>query len=92
MREERYPIDLSRAQFEAISPLLESVSKKIKPREVDWFEVGCALLTVLRGGNSVEEVAQGFSKVEHGQFVLCTVEESGQATSQRIGAGIEATG
>ena len=92
MREDAYPIDLSRAQFEVIRPLLECIRKKTKPREVDWFEVGCALLTVLRGGNSVEEVAQGFSKVEHGQFVLCTVEESGQATSQRMGAGAEATG
>ena len=50
MREEAYPIDISGAQFEAIRPLLESVRKKIKPREVDGFEVGCALLTVLRGG------------------------------------------
>ena len=62
MREEIDPSDISRAQFEAISPLLESVRKKTKPREVDLFEVGCALLTVLRGGIQGRRLPKDFPK------------------------------
>ena len=62
MREERYPSDISRAQFEVIRPLLESVRKKTKPREVDLFEVGCALLYVLRGGIQWRMLPKDFPK------------------------------
>jgi len=53
---------MSSTQFEAISPLLENVRKKTKPREVDGFEVGCALLTVLRGGIQGRRLPQDFPK------------------------------
>jgi transposase len=62
MREETYPSDISRAQFEAIRPLLESVRKKTKPREVDLYEVWCALLYLLKGGIQWRMMPKDFPK------------------------------
>ncbi len=62
MREETYPSDISRAQFEAISPLLESVRKKTKPRGVDLFEDWCALLYLLKGGIQWRMLPKDFPK------------------------------
>lgn len=42
-----YPSDISRVQFEAIRPLLESARKRTRPREVDLYDVFCAVLYVL---------------------------------------------
>jgi hypothetical protein len=62
MKEEAYPIDISRAQFEVIRSLLESIRKKTKPREVDLFVVGCALLYVLKGGLQWRRLPKDFPK------------------------------
>ena len=53
---------MDRTQFEAIKPLLKSLRKKTKPREVDLFEVGCALLTVLKGCIQGRRLPQDFPK------------------------------
>ena len=45
-----YPSDISREQFEAIKPLLESARKKTSPRRVDLYDVFCAVLYLLRSG------------------------------------------
>jgi len=45
-----YPSDISREQFEAIRPLLESARKKTKPRTLDLYEVFNALLYVVKTG------------------------------------------
>ena len=45
-----YPSDISREQFEAIKPLLESARRKTSPRRVDLYEVFCAVLYLLRSG------------------------------------------
>ena len=45
-----YPSDVSREQFEAIKPLLESARRKTSPRRVDLYEVFCAVLYLLRSG------------------------------------------
>ena len=44
----QYPSDISREQFEIIKPILESARKKTKPREVDLYEVFCAVLYILK--------------------------------------------
>ena len=36
-----YPSDISRKQFEQISPILENARKKTKPRTVDLYDVFC---------------------------------------------------
>ncbi len=46
----KYPSDISRDQFEQIRELLEGARKKTRPREVDLYEVFCAVLYLLRSG------------------------------------------
>lgn len=41
---------MSREQFEKIRPILESARKRTKPREVDLYEVFCAVLYLLKSG------------------------------------------
>ena len=50
MSETRYPSDITRNQFETISPLLESFRRKTKPRTFDLYDVFCGILYVLRSG------------------------------------------
>ena len=38
-----YPSDIDREQFNKIKPLLESARKKIRPREVDLYDVICGI-------------------------------------------------
>ena len=45
-----YPSSISRQQFAIISPILESVRKKTKPRTVDLYDVFCGVLYVLKSG------------------------------------------
>jgi transposase len=45
-----YPSDISRAQFEAIRSMLESARHKTSPREVDLYDVFCAILYLLKNG------------------------------------------
>jgi transposase len=44
----QYPSDISREQFAEIEWLLLSARKKTKPRQVDLYDVFCALLYVLK--------------------------------------------
>jgi transposase len=50
MRKKKYPSDISREQFEKIRPILERARKTTKPREVDLYEVFCAVLYLLKSG------------------------------------------
>ena len=45
-----YPSDISRAQFARILPMLESASRRTKPRTVDLYDVFCGVLYLLKGG------------------------------------------
>lgn len=46
----KYQSDISREQFEHIRVLLESSSKRTKPRTVELYEVFCAVLYLLKSG------------------------------------------
>jgi len=50
MERKRYGSDLTREQYEAIRPLLEDARKKTRPRQVDLYDVLCAILYVLKEG------------------------------------------
>ncbi len=50
MRKKAYPSDITREQFEQIRPLLESARKRTKPTTVDFYEVFCAILYLLKSG------------------------------------------
>lgn len=62
MRSKKYPSDLTRDQFLQISPLLESVRRKTKPRTVDLYEVFCAVLYLLRSGCQWRALPSDFPK------------------------------
>lgn len=61
MREE-YPSDISREQFEKIRPILEGARKKTKPREVDLYEVFCAVLYILKSACQWRMLPSDFPK------------------------------
>ena len=44
----RYPSDISREQFAEIEPLLLSARKRTRPRELDLYDVFCAVLYLLK--------------------------------------------
>jgi len=43
-----YPSDISREQFEIIRPMLESARKVTHPREIDLYDIFCAVLYILK--------------------------------------------
>ena len=43
-----YPSDISREQFSKIEPLLSSIRKVTRPRELDLYDVFCAILYLLK--------------------------------------------
>jgi transposase len=43
-----YPSDITPEQFEIIRPHLESFKKTTKPRELDLYDIFCAILYVLK--------------------------------------------
>jgi transposase len=45
-----YPSDITRRQFEAIRPILESARKRTRPKKVDLYDVFCAVLYLLKSG------------------------------------------
>lgn len=48
MSRKRYPSDISREQFEPIRALLEGARQKGRPRQVDLYDVFCAILYLLK--------------------------------------------
>jgi transposase len=70
----KYPSDVSRKQFEQIRPLLESARKRTRPREVDLYEVFCAVLYLLKSGCQWRMLPEGFPKwrTVHSYFQLWT--------------------
>lgn len=50
MERRSYRSDITREQYEQVRPLLENAKKKTRPRQVDLYEVLCAILYVLKEG------------------------------------------
>jgi transposase len=57
-----YPSDISREQFEQIRELLESARKKTRPRQVDLYDVFCAVLYLLKIGCQWRMLPSDFPK------------------------------
>lgn len=57
-----YASDVSRERFEKIRPLLETAREKTKPREVDLYEVFCAILYLLKSGCQWRMLPSDFPK------------------------------
>ena len=47
---DKYPSDITRAQFSIIKPILESSRKRTSPRTVDLYDVFCGILYLLKSG------------------------------------------
>ena len=58
----RYPSDISKKQFEMIQPLLEGARKKTKPRQINLYDVLCAVLYVLKSGCQWRMLPSDFPK------------------------------
>lgn len=58
----RYPSDISREKFELIREDLENFKQKTKPRQVDLYEVFCAVLYVLKSGCQWRMLPSDFPK------------------------------
>ena len=43
-----YPSDVTREQFDIVRPILEAVKKRTRPREVELYEIFCAVLYLLK--------------------------------------------
>ena len=59
---QKYPSDISREQFEPILPILESSRKTTKPRNVDLYDVFCAVLYLLKSGCQWRMIPKDFPK------------------------------
>jgi transposase len=57
-----YPSDISREQFEAIREALEAARKITKPRQVDLYDIFCAILYVLKSGCQWNMLPKDFPK------------------------------
>ena len=57
-----YPSDITREQFALISKDLEGVKKTTRPREIDLYEVFCAILYLLKEGVSWRAIPHDFPK------------------------------
>jgi len=60
--QEPYPSDITREQFSQISRDLESVKKTTRPREVDLYEIFCAILYLLKEGISWRAMPHDYPK------------------------------
>jgi transposase len=57
-----YPSDITREEFEVIRYLLESATKATHPREIDIYDVFCAVLYRLREGCRWRSLPRDFPK------------------------------
>lgn len=57
-----YPSDITREQFEAIRPQLEAFKKITKPRQIDLYDVFCAVLYVLTSASQWRMLPSDYPK------------------------------
>ena len=65
-----YPSDISREQFAPLLPLLESARKRTAPRQVDLYDVFCAILYLQRTGCSWRALPGRFPQMAYRAFLL----------------------
>ncbi|MFT8744502.1 MAG: IS5 family transposase [Lentilactobacillus hilgardii] len=57
-----YPSNITRQQFEVIRPELENFHQRTKPRQVDLYDVFCAILYILKNGSQWRALPHDFPK------------------------------
>ena len=86
MRKKTYPSDVTREQFDRIRPLLEGARKQTRPRQVDLYDVFCAVLYLLRTGCQWRALPSDFPKwrTVHAYFTIWReVDEEGKSLLER---------
>ena len=58
-----YSSDITREQFETIRGDLEEMKKRTKPRQVDLYEIFCAILYLLKSGCTWRDIPGDFPKM-----------------------------
>ena len=82
-----YPSEITREQFELVRKELESIKKKTKPREVDLYDVFCAVLYVIKGGIQWRMLPSDFPNWELVYYyfrIWSETDETGTSTLDRI--------
>lgn len=98
MGRKRYPSDISREQFEPIRGLLEGARQKRRPRQVDLYDVFCAILYLLKNAavwralpsdfpapSTVRHYFDQWSRIENGESMSLlsqALKKSGGARTQ----------
>jgi transposase len=62
---EKYPSDITREQFELIRHDLENVNRTTRPREIDLYEVFCAILYLLKNACTWRAIPHDFPDYRH---------------------------
>lgn len=103
MNRKRYSSDISRQQFEPIRELLEGARQKRRPRQVDLYDVFCAILYLLKNAtvwralpsdfpapSTVRHYFDQWSRVREGEstsLLAQALKKSGGARTQEQRAG-----
>lgn len=98
MGRKRYPSDISREQFEPIRALLEGARQQRRPRQVDLYDVFCAILYLLKNAavwralpsdfpapSTVRHYFDQWSRIENGEsmsLLAQALKKSGGARTQ----------
>jgi transposase len=77
-----YPSDISREQFSKIEPLLSSTRKVTRPRELDLYDVFCAILYLLKTACQWRMLPKDFAKWRsvHSYFQLWSEKPNDQSS------------
>lgn len=77
-----YPSDISREQFSKIEPLLLSARKVTRPRELDLYDVFCAILYLLKTACQWRMLPKDFPKWRsvHAYFQLWSERQNDQSS------------
>ena len=78
-----YPSDIKREQFSEIEPILMSCRKKTRPRELDLYEVFCAILYLLKTGCQWRMLPSDFPKWRsvHSYFQIWSERQEDKASA-----------
>ena len=57
-----YPSDITREEFEIIRPELEGAKKRTRPREIDLYDIFCAIQYLVKGGIQWRMLPSDFPK------------------------------
>ena len=82
-----YPSDITREQFELIRELLESAKKKTRPRDLDLYDVFCAVLYIVKEGCTWRGIPGDFpgkSIVRYYYDIWSEPDENGQSLLDKI--------